>query len=114
MCLVSILTSYKLLANKSISGTGHYLSPAGVGGGEGGGKGQLIFARTPLGFSVVTENPRGGIAEIFGRIRRGEPLKFAWKMKAWWRDHESHQKLLGGITSLKKHSKRGSAKSHLV
>ena len=58
MCLVSILASYKLLANKSILGTGHYLSPAGVG--CGGGKGQLIFARTPLGFSVVTENPRGG------------------------------------------------------
>ena len=56
MCLVSILTSYKLLANKSILGTGHYLSPAGVGGR----KGQFIFARTPLGFSVVTENPRGG------------------------------------------------------
>ena len=110
MCLVSILTSYKLLANKSILGTGHYLSPAGVGGR----KGQFIFARTPLGFSVVTENPRGGIAENFGRIRRGEPLKFAWKMKAWWRDHESHQKLLGGITSLKKHSKGGSVKSHLV
>ena len=62
MCLASILTSYKLFANKSILGTGHYLSPAGVGGGGrgGGGKGQLIFARTPLGFSVVTENPRGG------------------------------------------------------
>ena len=64
MCLVSILTSSKLLANKSILGTGHYLSPAGVGGGGGGGggmgKGQLIFVRTPLGFSVVTENPRGG------------------------------------------------------
>ena len=26
----------------------------------GMGKGQLIFVRTPLGFSVVTENPRGG------------------------------------------------------
>ena len=38
MCLVSILTSSKLLANKSILGTGHYLSPAGVGG-EGGGEG---------------------------------------------------------------------------
>ena len=37
MFLVSILTSSKLLANKSILGTGHYLSPAGVrGGGEGG------------------------------------------------------------------------------
>ena len=61
MCLVSILTSSKLLANKSILGTGHYLSPAGSGGGGGGmGKGQLIFVRTPLRFSVVTENPRGG------------------------------------------------------
>ena len=63
MCLVSILTRHKLLANKSILGTGHYLSPAGVGGGGGGGgmgKGQLIFVRTPLLFSVVTENPRGG------------------------------------------------------
>ena len=39
MCLVSILTSSKLLANKSIVGTGHYLSPAGVGGGGGGGGG---------------------------------------------------------------------------
>ena len=67
------------------------------------------------GESVVTENPRGGIAEKFGRIRRGEPLKFTWKMKAYEAgDRESHQKLLGAITSLKKHSKEGSAKFHLV
>ena len=104
MCLVSILTSYKLLANKSILGTGHYLSPAGVGGGGEGGEGSVDFC----------ENPRGGGSLKTLEIRRGEPLKFAWKMKAWWRDHESHQKLLGGITSLKKHSKGGSAKSHLV
>ena len=39
MCLVSILTSHKLLANKSILGTGHYLSPAGGVGEEGGGGG---------------------------------------------------------------------------
>ena len=31
------------------------------------GKGQLIFVRTPLGCSVVTENPRGG--------ERGKPWK---------------------------------------
>ena len=29
-------------------------------------------------------------------------------------DRESHQKLLGRITSVKKHSKEGSAKFHLV
>ena len=29
-------------------------------------------------------------------------------------DPESHQKLLGGITSVKQHSKGGSAKFHLV
>ena len=46
MCLVSILTSYKLLANKSILGTGHYLSPAGVGGGGGLGLGLIV--RVPL------------------------------------------------------------------
>ena len=31
----------------------------------------LIFVRT-----------KGGIAEDFGRIQRGD-LKFAWKMKSW-------------------------------
>ena len=29
-------------------------------------------------------------------------------------DRESHQKILGGITSVKKHSNGGSAKFHLV
>ena len=49
MCLVSILTSHKLLANKSILGTGHYLSPAGGVGEEGGG--HLILGRTKGGIS---------------------------------------------------------------
>ena len=50
MCLVSILTSSKLLVNKSILGTGHYLSPAGVGGeggGRGDGKGSVDFCENP-------------------------------------------------------------------
>ena len=47
MCLVSILTSSKLLANKSILGTGHYLSPAGVGGGGEGGEGSVDFCENP-------------------------------------------------------------------
>ena len=33
--------------------------------------------------SVVTENPKGEIAKNFGRIQRGEPFKFAWKMKTY-------------------------------
>ena len=48
------------------------------------------------GGSVVTENPKGGIAENFKRIQRGDLLKFACKMKTWERDRESHQKLFGG------------------
>ena len=43
MCLVSILTRHKLLGNKSILGTGHYSSPVGGVGEEGGGGGSLDF-----------------------------------------------------------------------
>ena len=48
-------------------------------------KSHLIFVRT-----------KGGIAENFGRIQRGD-LKFAWKMNSWGGggDRESQQKLLG-------------------
>ena len=67
----------------------------------GGGGDHLIFERTKGG-SVLTENPKGGIAENFGRSQRGKPLKFAWKMKTCGGGGigESHQKLLGGITSV--------------
>ena len=37
MRLVSILTRHKRLGNKSILGTGHYSSPVGGVGEEGGG-----------------------------------------------------------------------------
>ena len=43
MCFVCILTRHKLLANKNIYGTGHYLSPAGRGGGGGEKGGSLDF-----------------------------------------------------------------------
>ena len=34
--------------------------------------------------SVLTENPKGGIAEDFGTIqRRGEALKFSLQIKTW-------------------------------
>ena len=66
-------------------------------GGGGGFGGITWFLGKQKGGSVVTENPKRGITETFGRIQRGEPLKFAWKMKTWWgRDRESHQMLLGG------------------
>ena len=54
-------------------GTGHYLSPGG--GGSGGFWGDhLIFRRTEGGGGgpVVTESPKGGITESFGRIQRGD------------------------------------------
>ena len=46
-------------------------------GGRGFWEDHLIFRRTK-GRSVVTENPKGGITENFGRIQRGGPLKFAY------------------------------------
>ena len=38
----------------------------------------MIF-RTAKGGSVVTENPKGGIAENFGRIQRGDHSNFLGK-----------------------------------
>ena len=64
MCLVSIPTSYKLLANKSILGTGHYLSPAGVGGR--GGEGSVDFCENPSWvLSRNWEPKRGGSLKTF-------------------------------------------------
>ena len=46
-----------------------------------GGRGRILGGITwflgEKGGSVVTENPKGGIAKNFGRIQRGEPFKFA-------------------------------------
>ena len=57
-------------------------------GGMGGGGENILggiswFLGEQKGGSVVTENPKGGITENFGRIQRGGPLKFFWKMKTW-------------------------------
>ena len=43
----------------------------GGGGSEDFGGDHLIFRRTEGG-SVVTESPKGGITENFGRIQRGD------------------------------------------
>ena len=69
-----------------------------------------------MGKSVVTENPKRGIAEKFGRIQRwgGGAVKFAWKMKTWGDCQSEKKKLLGEITAMKQHSKGASAKFHLV
>ena len=47
-----------------LQGTGHYLSR---GGGD-----HLIFRRTKGGSVITHENPKGRIAENFGRIQRGD------------------------------------------
>ena len=56
--------------------------------GLGGGRGRILWGITwflgeKKGESVVAKNPKGGIAENFGRIQRGEPRKFALKMKTY-------------------------------
>ena len=58
-----------------------------------GGEDHLIFGRT-----------KGSISRNSAVIQRGGgggALKFAWKMKTWDGGRVSHQKLLGGITSVK-------------
>ena len=50
--------------------------------------------------SVVTVNPKGGITENFGRIQMGDYSNLLGKLRHGG-DRESHQKLLGGITSVK-------------
>ena len=80
----------------------------GMGGGEGREKivgGITWFLGEQKGGSVVTENPKGGITENFGRIQKGGPLKFSWKMKTWRAgggDAKNIKSYLGGrITSVK-------------
>ena len=46
--------------------TGHYLSPRE---GRGDFRGGHLILEEQKGGSVVTENPKGGIAENFGRIQ---------------------------------------------
>ena len=72
---------------------------AWVGQGEDfffGGGGITWFLGEQKGGSVVTENPKGGITENFGRIQRGTT-----QICLGGGDRESHQMLLGGITSVK-------------
>ena len=72
----------------------------GRGGGILGG-GHLILEEQKGG-SVVTENPKGGIAENFGRIQTVGHSNLLGKWgHVGRRDRESHQKLLWGITSVK-------------
>ena len=52
------------------------------------------------GGSVVTENPKAGIAENFGRILIGDEDVVGEGGGGGAGDRESHQKLLGGITSV--------------
>ena len=55
--------------------------------------------------SVVTGNPKGGIAETLDRFRGGTTQISLENEDMWWGgggeggDRVSHQKLLGGITS---------------
>ena len=50
--------------------------------------------------SVVTENPKEGSLKTYDGLRGGT-TKFVSKMKTWGGDRESHQMLLGRITSVK-------------
>ena len=67
----------------------------------GGGGDHLIFRRTKEG-SVVTEDPKGGVTENFGRIQK-EATQICLEnedMGGGGGDRESYQMLLGRVTSL--------------
>ena len=53
----------------------------------------MIFRKT-RGGSVVTENPKGGIAENFGRIQKGASRKSSNVIRG---DHFSEVTFKGGI-----------------
>ena len=74
-----------------------------LGAGGGGWRilgGNTRFLGEQKGRSVVTENPKGGSLKTLEGFR-GETTQFAWIMKTCGEDRESHQKLLGAITSVK-------------
>ena len=64
-------------------------------------EGITCFLGEQKGGSVVTENPKAGIAENLGRIQSGDPQICLENEDVGGGDRESHQKLLGGITSVK-------------
>ena len=103
---------------RHIERTGHYLSP---GGGEGGGDGGFFggitwFLWEQKGGSLVTENPKEGITETYGRIQRANHSNLLGKRRhmGGGGGRENHQNLLGGITSVKQHSNGGSIKFHFA
>ena len=71
----------------------------------------MIFDRKKGG-SVVTKNPKG--RSNFGRIQRGGPLKFAWKMKTWEGGSRKSSKVISGDHFSELAFTAGSAKFHLV
>ena len=48
-----------------------FIAKGGWGGGAGNFRGDHLSFKRTKGGSVVTENPKGGITENFGRIQRG-------------------------------------------
>ena len=59
----------------------------------------LIFRRTKEG-SVVTEDPKGGVTENFGRIQKEATQICLENEDMGGGDRESNQMLLGRVTSL--------------
>ena len=91
---------------RHIERTGHYLSPGG------GGWGRTIF----WGDHLIFVRTKGGITETYGRIQRANHSNLLGKRRhmGGGGGRENHQKLLGGITSVKQHSNGGSIKFHFA
>ena len=81
-----------VVIRKAISylGTAHYLSHWGRGGGRRILAGINWFLEEQKGESVVTESPKGGIAENFGRVQKGNHSNLLGK----WRHGEGIAKVI--------------------
>ena len=90
-------------------GTGHYLLPGGrrILGGI------TWFLEEQKAGSVVTENPKEGIIENFGRIQKGT-TQICLGNEDMGGPLKSSNVIRGGITSVKYHLKGGSAKFYIV
>ena len=91
-------------------GTGHYLSP----GGRSILGGITWFLGKQKGGSVVTENSKGGIAENFGRVQRGDHSNLVgkWRHGGGGGGSRKSSKVIRGhhFSEVLKHSKGESVK----
>ena len=89
-----------VILSKKLIGTGHYLSPWERGRGEDFRRDHLIFRRTKWGISRNRTQKARSLKTLEG-FRGGTSQICLENEDMGGGDRQSHQRLLGGITSMK-------------